>query len=265
MRALLPEPIPNLNDTQLLAQYRWPEALTPEHPLPWVRMNFAASADGSVAGNGALSASVSGPADKRVFSLLRATCDAVVVGAGTARAEKYGPVKVRPSMQELRRSQGRTDPPALVLVTANAELNPESEMFTKSVSRTIVVTSAAAPHDRRRALAEVADVLICGDELVDLTVMVNELAKRGLERLLGEGGPQLFASMLAASQVDDLCLTISPLLVGGIVLGVTGIPHPPSRITAGPPLFPNPLRLSLRSLIEADSFLMTLYQILNGV
>ena len=77
------------------------------------------------------------------------------------------------------------------------------------------MTHAASPADRRAALADVADVLVCGDEAVDPRAMVAALAEAGLPQVLCEGGPHLFGSLTEADLVDELCLSLSPLLVAG--------------------------------------------------
>ncbi|NUT59013.1 MAG: pyrimidine reductase family protein, partial [Agromyces sp.] len=79
----------------------------------------------------------------------------------------------------------------------------------------IVVTHAAAPADRRDPLAEVADVLVCGAASVDVREMVDALAEAGLPQVLCEGGPHLFGSLIEADRVDELCLSLSPMLVAG--------------------------------------------------
>ncbi len=213
VRALVPEVLDEVTDRQLANLYAWGQH---EELRPWLRANFATSIDGAVADSSGVSAGVSSPDDKRVFALLRALCDAVLVGAGTARTEGYGPVKVRESMTDLRQEAGLTLPPRLVVVTASGRLDPRSPMFTEAPAdaRTIVVTSSQAPEDNVTALETVADILIAGEDGVDLHDALNQLAGLGLHRLLCEGGPTLFGDLLHEGLVDDLCLTTSPLVVG---------------------------------------------------
>ena len=78
-----------------------------------------------------------------------------------------------------------------------------------------MITCAAAPAAQRVALAEVADVLVCGDESVDLGDALGALADRGLSQVLCEGGPHLFGSLLEAELVDEVCVTVAPRFVGG--------------------------------------------------
>lgn len=259
MNALPSVPVAALALTIPIEQYRWPPTIVGDKSRPWLRVNFAASADGAVTGEDGKSRSVSGTADKLVFGLLRATCDAVIVGAGTARTEDYGQVIIRDSMEQLRAAQDRTQPPALVVVTRTADLDPGSKMFTNAIVPTIVITCESAPPSARTALSEVADVVLCGEDSVDLTIMISRLAERGLQRLLCEGGPHLFADLLTAELVDDVCLTISPVLVGANITDGAGLAHDPGRIIAGSTILCEPVTLTLASAIESDGALLARY------
>lgn len=261
MNALPSVPFADLTLPTLIEKYRWPPAIVGANSRPWLRVNFAASADGAVTGADGKSHSVSGTADKLVFGLLRATCDAVIVGAGTARAEDYGPVIIRDSMEQLRAAQDRTKPPALVVVTRTANLDPGSRMFTNAHVPTIVITSESAPTSARAALSEVADVVLCGEDTVDLAIMMTRLAERGFARLLCEGGPHLFADLLTARLVDDLCLTISPVLVGANITDGAGLAHDPGRIVAGASILGKPVPLTLASALESRGTLLARYLI----
>lgn len=211
MRCLIPNVVNDATDSDLACVYSWPDPLG----LPWVRMNFATTIDGAVTDSTGLSAGVSSEDDKRVFALLRATCDVVLVGAGTATAENYGPVKVRPSMSSLRTMSGRDALPRLVIVTNSATISPDARAFADHEGpRTTVVTCGAADPQRVDALRQVADVMVAGDETVDLLTLMTELSHDGERRVLCEGGPTLFASLLEADLVDDLCLTTSPIISG---------------------------------------------------
>jgi riboflavin-specific deaminase-like protein len=181
-------------------------------PAPRLRAGFVLSTDGGVASGGS-STPLSGPADKAVFQALRAVSDAVVVGAGTARREGYGPVRLRESGRAWRQEHGRSGLPPLVVVSHRLDLDPGARCFAAD-PRTVIVTCAAAPSRARGALAEVADVVVAGDDDVDLAAAVAALGERGLVRLLCEGGPALLTDLLRAGLVDELCLTMTPLLLG---------------------------------------------------
>jgi len=193
----------------------------------WARVNFVSSLDGS-ATHGGLSGGLSDAADRRVFDLLRTLCDVVVVGAGTVRAEGYGPMRVDEDAERRRHAAGLALQPVFAIVSAALDLDPSSSIFTDAPVRPIVVTGAAAPIERQAALEQVADVLVCGGAHVDTARMLRALAERGLSRVHCEGGPHLFGAMVADGAVDELCLTLSPQLEGGDGRRITDGTFPPA-------------------------------------
>lgn len=213
----------------------------------WVRMNFVTSADGAVSVDDR-SEPLTTPGDHRVFDALRDLADVVLVGAGTIRIEHYRPMRPNPVRREHRRRHGLAEAPTLAVVSGRLDLDPAAPLFTKAETRPIVITHAASPADRRAALSEVADVIVTGDAAVSPVRALTELAERGLTRVLSEGGPHLYATLLAASVVDELCLTVSPLVTGPGV----------GRIVAGPyPIDPAGLRLT--RVLEEDGALFLRY------
>jgi riboflavin biosynthesis pyrimidine reductase len=243
VRRLFPDLTAELDDEALAAAYAHPADAG-----PYVRLNFVASVDGAVTVDGR-AGGLGTPGDKRVFDLLRGLCDVLLVGAGTVRAEGYGPLRDTPRRPPTRAGD-RMIPPYAV-VSGALDLDPGWAVFTESAARPIVITRAAAPADRRAALATVADVLVAGDDRVDLAAAVDQLARRGHPRVLCEGGPRLFGSLLAAGIVDELCLTVSPLLAG------TG----PGRIVAGEPLPERTRAATLRHVLEDDGSLLLRYAV----
>ncbi|WP_327150573.1 pyrimidine reductase family protein [Nocardia sp. NBC_01329] len=187
----------------------------------WLRVNFVSSIDGAVTGPGGVSGALGTPADKRVFHLLRELCEVVLVGAGTVRAENYGGALTDPRLRRDlfgRGIGGHADgtPPPIAIVTASAALDPEHRVITTARTPTLILTTAAAPAERKRALADAgAEVIEIGDEVIEPRAVPEALTARGLRRVLCEGGPQLFGSLAAEGAVDELCLTTAPLLVGG--------------------------------------------------
>jgi riboflavin biosynthesis pyrimidine reductase len=211
---------------------------------PWLRVNFVSSIDGAVTVDGK-SGGLGGEADHRVFDILRTLCDVVVVASGTVKAEGYGPMVVdRPSV-DARVAAGLRPQPTFAIVTGLLNLDPASPIFTKAPVRPIVFTSEAAPSNE--ALAKVADVIVCGATTVDPARMVAALSDRRLSRIHCEGGPSLFGSLLAADVVDELCLTVSPLLVGG----------DSGRIAKGD--VPEPRGMSLAGILRSDDTLLLRY------
>jgi riboflavin biosynthesis pyrimidine reductase len=219
-----------------------------DRSVPRLRMNFVTSVDGAVSVNG-LSAGLSSPADKRVFKVLRGWCDALVVAAGTVQAEKYGPVTLDAGRRERRVAAGLAPVPTLVVVSGSLSIGPDHPALVGAPVRPIVLTKADAPMDRRRALEAVADVLVIGDSVdVDLASAKAALIERGHRQLLCEGGPSLFAGLTAADCVDEICLTVTPLLAGGA----------PGRISKGTAT-PLPRELALAHAVEDEGVLLLRY------
>lgn len=204
-----------------------------DRTTPHLRANFVASLDGS-ATLGGLSGGLNDEWDKQVFDTLRMLADVVVVGAGTLRTEGYGALLLEPPAVAWRRAHGLPDHPVLAAVSSRLALDPEAPMFTGAASRPLVLTHSDAPADRRRALAEVADVLDCGHSAVEPAVLRRALAERGLSQMLCEGGPTLFGALVAGDAVDELCLSLSDVLAGG-----SG-----PRISAGSPEVARRMRLA---------------------
>ncbi|SNS85649.1 Pyrimidine reductase, riboflavin biosynthesis [Geodermatophilus saharensis] len=205
MRRLLPGAAPVDDDAALAEAYRLP-------PGRSVRVDFVVSLDGAISVEGR-SAGLGSPGDRRVFRVLRALADAVLVGHGTAAAEGYRPVAADSAVGRLRAELGRPGTAPVVVVSRRASLAPGDRL---AVPSTVLVTCAAADAGRRAALAGTGvDVLVCGDDEVDLPLALDRLADRGLEQLVCEGGPSLLSAALDAGVVDELDLTVSPALVGG--------------------------------------------------
>ncbi|AXH36280.1 pyrimidine reductase family protein [Humibacter sp. BT305] len=208
-----------------------------------VRVNFIASVDGSATVSG-LSGGLGGDADKTVFDTLRGLADVVLAAAGTVREEGYGALVTPEPMREWRSATGLAAHPVMAVVSGSLDLDPDDDLFAKAPERPIVYTVESAPADAVERLAEVADVVVAGDEQVDPERVVADLAARGLHQILCEGGPSLFGAFIDAGAVDELCLTVSPLLEGGAG----------PRIARGSAA-PTPLRLE--HVLAADSVLLT--------
>ena len=181
---------------------------------PWVAVNMVTSLDGAVAVDGR-SGGLGSPADKSMFSALRQMPDAILVGAGTARAENYGPVRFDDDTRARRVERGQAGLPRLVVVSGRLDLDPSSRLFEDPAQRPVIVTCASAPSGAKERLAPVAEILECGDRRVDLGLAMGELRSMGIELVLCEGGPTLNAQLADADLIDEWCWTIAPLLVAG--------------------------------------------------
>ena len=240
--SLLPSFSADLTDEELGAHY----SAGTSAAAGWLRVNFISSVDGAGTVDGR-SGGLGDDADHRVFDILRRLCDVVLVGAGTVRTEGYGPMIVDDDAMTARVEVGLKPQPTFAIVSGSLHLDPKSTIFTKSPVRPIVVTTASAPASRREVLEHLADVVVCGDDTVDAAAMVAALADRGLARIHCEGGPHLFGTLLAADLVDELCLTVSPQLVGGSA----------GRIVSGD--LPAPLGFTLAGILRSGDTLLLRY------
>jgi riboflavin biosynthesis pyrimidine reductase len=201
------------------------EALYRPPSLPWLRVNMVSTLDGAANGESGKSGSINDESDKQVFRALREQADAIVVGAGTARTERYRAAAVPlvvVSHRGLVPDQLRDAPPGKVL---------------------LVTCSDSLGLDECRATLGADQVIVVGESQVDLSAMKAALVERGFRNLLSEGGPHLLRDLLDAGAADELCLTWVPRLIGGV--------HP--RILAGASV-DTTMRLAV--LLEQDGTLI---------
>jgi riboflavin biosynthesis pyrimidine reductase len=208
MRQLLPPPPDPRADADPYSLYRTDAPGV-------VRINMVASADGVVVDADGSSGTIGGVGDRTVFRTLRALADVIVVGAATVRAEGYGPHRVTAELADRRAADGRTKPAAMAVVSRSLDLDWTAPLFTSAVTPTIVLTCAAADATRRRAAETAVDVVEVGGEAVEPARALAALRERGMASVLVEGGPSLNTAWFAAAVVDELCLTVSPALLGG--------------------------------------------------
>lgn len=223
----------------------------PSDPRPYLRANMVSSVDGASNLEGR-SPGLSGRADKRIFHLLRGLADVILVGAGTVRVERYSAMRPRPEWEPLRNTAGRPPAPHVAVVSRRLDLDLSIPLFAAAPpdARVIVLTAASASAERRRAIERIADVVVAGEEWVDLGRAVDELAARGHPRVLCEGGPQLLAQIAARGRLDDLCLSVTPLLTAGDA----------PRVLNGVPLA-EPSRLHLAHVLEEEGHLFLRYTV----
>ncbi|MEU6917454.1 pyrimidine reductase family protein [Streptomyces olindensis] len=233
---------------ELAAAYAYPEP-GPGGPVPYLRANMVSTLDGAAQHDGR-SQPISSATDMRIFGTLRALADVVVVGAETVRQEGYRPARARADFAAMREAAGQTPAPAIAVVTASLDLDFSLPLFTSPLVPTLILTGAAAAPDRVAAAEKSgARVVTAGDGIgVDPARAVRALAGLGHTRLLTEGGPRLLGQMVAAGVLDELCLTVSPMLTAG---GAQRI--------AGGPAVTVPHRFTLLSMLEEDGFLFTRY------
>jgi riboflavin biosynthesis pyrimidine reductase len=207
-----------------------------------------ASLDGATA-LGGRSGALGGQADQGVFAAVRSLADVILVGAATVRIEGYGPARLSEQARAGRSATGLNPIPPIAVVTRSCRLDWESRFFADAEARPVILTAAVAAEADRDAAARVADVHVVGDDRVDLLRAIDVLNDRGHENVLAEGGPGVAAELAAVDLLDEVCLTVAPLLVGGDA----------SRILAGPPLEPA-ARFELTSILTADGYLFLRYR-----
>jgi len=193
--------------------------LEDDRSAPWLFANMVMTVDGGTAIDGR-SSSIGDEQDGVVFRTLRAVADVILVAAATARAEGYKRPQLPGHLIEWRRSRGMSDLPRIALVSKSLEF--DLEPFEDQPP--IVVTSGSSPRSRRRRLESATEVLLCGDERVDVGLAVESLRESGFGRVLSEGGPTLNGQLAAADLVDEWCVTVAPMVVAG----------DSNRIVAGP-------------------------------
>lgn len=240
VRAL--DPGPPLDADDVAARYAGP----PDLRRPWVRAVMVGSLDGAVEAGGR-SGGVATPADRRVFAHLRRAADVVLAGAGTVRAEDYRGVRPVPPHAWAVPGPGAAAPPPIAVVTGSAALDPGARLFTDTLTPPIVLTTAAAPRERRDAIAAAGGDVVVLDDL-EPSSLLGELDRRGLRHVVCEGGPTLLGALLGADAVDELCLTLSPVLVAG----PAGRIAVSDRATAVP--------MDLAGVLEEDGTLLLRYR-----
>ena len=224
MRRLLPD----VADEPLDQAYDDLRLTGPVEGRAGVSLGMVASADGAatVAGR---TASLGGAADQAAYVALRAAADAILVGAGTVRAENYGPAAGGADRQRRRMSKGLTPAPRLVVVSNRLDFDPAARVFGDPDHPPLIATNARAAA-QASSLTGIAELMVVGDEAVDLTVLLVELAQRSYGGVLCEGGPTLNGALLEHDLVDALFLTVAPVLVGGaagrIVSGLAEVDLP---------------------------------------
>jgi riboflavin biosynthesis pyrimidine reductase len=242
MRMLFPDHVDSIDAATLYADV--PTAKR----RPSIRLNMIGSVDGGTSWNG-VSGGLGGPADKRVFGVMRAYCDVVLVASGTMRAEHYGPAILPADVQRARQARGQTAVPSIAVVSGTLDFDWDSPFFAAATERPVIITVASADEQAQAAAARVADVVIAGETDVDMVSAVEALGARGARAILAEGGPTLNGELARAQLLDELCLTLAPLLASGDA----------KRIVAGSSL-DQLERLHLVSLCEEDDYLFLRYR-----
>jgi riboflavin biosynthesis pyrimidine reductase len=244
VRRLLPAPTVQVDVDEAYRADREPPG-----ERPWVLLNMIASVDGgaTVAGR---SGGLGSQGDKEVFATLRAIADVILAGAATVRTEGYGPPSSSVATQARRQAHGATPVARIAVVSGSLHLDLQSPLFSSPSSRPYVLTHRQSDPTRRTELASVADVVVAGNTAVDLGDGLRHLSAEGVRVVLSEGGPTVNGQLFAADLVDEVCVTVAPLLLAG----------DSPRIAIGPPV-PGGRPLSLVHVLTEDHYLFLRYVI----
>ena len=227
MLRLHPDPGPTtvadqLRDLDLVAD--------PPDDRPYVITNFAISLDGRATLDGR-SGGIGSDTDTQMLVGLRTKVDAVMIGAGTMRVERYGRVVADSEKRSRRERKGLPHDPLMVIVSGNLDLPWDAPLFTAGGGRVLIFTSSdSAPPETRTSLRVVRH-----HDRVDLREALRLLrSERGVRALLCEGGPRLHAQLIGAGLVDELFVTHAPKLVGGDGPGLAaGLPEADRQLELG--------------------------------
>ena len=242
MRMLHGPTVGPVADDDLSDAYPWPDTTD----RPYVRAMMVTTLDGAAAGDDGLSGSVSGGADRAVLRAVRRFADVVLVGGGTMKAEGYGPLRARDEDAARREQQGQAAAPVLAVVSGSLDLPLGEGSFADSDLTPIVFTSERADPARVAEASERVEVVQLPGEHVDAATVIDQLHKRGLGRIVCEGGPGLLHQVTDAGLLDEADITVSPMLVG-------------TERTPDTPMLQAPASFELQHVLSAEVFLMLRY------
>lgn len=211
---------------------------------PWVSTDMVMSMDGAYSRDGT-SAALSSDADHALFMAHRSTADAILVGASTVREEGYRRPTVSAEAAEIRRQRGQNALPMLVITSSSLDLGAHTPLLRGDPPAPIIAHPARSDTS---VAPEGFDLIELGDTSVDLVLLLSELAERGVRRVACEGGPGLLGQLAEADLIDEFLVTISPQLVGGVMVGLLGRAH-----TGGLPF-------ELHEVLREENHLMCSYR-----
>jgi riboflavin biosynthesis pyrimidine reductase len=223
-------PIDSVDDGRLTDLYAYPADLQ----TCWVRGNMIASADGGATDEGK-TGGLAGAGDRALFALMRQLADVVLVGAATVRIENYSGAQFTPAQRQGRQRRGQVEVPPIAVVTRSGDLPHDLKLFTRTEVPPLIFTCSQAVADTRSRIGSFAEVIDASGSQrgsVDPATVLRFLAERKLFRVLTEGGPLFLGLLIEHNLLDELCLTVAPILVGGLA----------PRIVTGPGQVHLPMR-----------------------
>jgi riboflavin-specific deaminase-like protein len=244
VRRLLPDPGPTSIEQQLDGLDL---AANAHDRRPYVVTNFAITLDGHATIHGR-SGAIGSDADTRMLVGLRAKADAVMIGAGTLRVERYGRIVPDPDQRARRERDGLPPDPLAVVVSGRLDLPWDAPLFTEGAGRVLIFTASETEAPETETTVEI----VRHPGAVDLDAALTQLrTEQGIRALLCEGGPTVHAQLIEAGLIDELFVTHAPKLAGGEGPG----------LVAGLPELERPLELAW--LLEQDGELFARYRAIN--
>ena len=218
-----------------------------------VRANMVASADGRATVDGRVGPLTS-EADQALLTGLRGWCDVLLVGAGTVRAEGYGVIDLPEALGPIRAARGQAQRPVLAILSRTLDLDPALPAFAgaRPEARPWVITGAGADRTALEPHARIVEVPLDEGGHPSLAAALGALRAAGLTRILSEGGPTTLGTLLGQGLVDELFLTVAPLVVGGAGPRIVHAPE-----------YGRPLDLRLRDVLGADGEVFLRYEVLH--
>jgi 5-amino-6-(5-phosphoribosylamino)uracil reductase len=209
---------PDVDSEQALVELVTTDRGDPPAGRPWVSSNMVMSLDGAFALHGR-SAGLGSEVDRNLFLALRQVADVILVGAGTARAERYRRPSVSPAAAAARAAAGQRPLPHLVLVSRSAAIPADLPLLAGDGPHPVLAHPRSADAS---GLPVGIEPLACGEDELDLGSLLAELRNRGARWVVCEGGPTLLGRLVAEGLLDEYLLTLSPRLVGGGDVGLLG-------------------------------------------
>jgi 2,5-diamino-6-(ribosylamino)-4(3H)-pyrimidinone 5'-phosphate reductase len=187
----------------------------PLYMRPYVTVNFAMSADGKLSTVERRQVKISGPADLLRVDQLKAQNDAIMVGIGTVLADDPSLTVKSPDLRKWRTSRGMDENPVRVVVDSLGRTPPDAAVLHKGPGKRVIGCSQSADKNAIDSLRSYAEVIISGDNRVDLERLLGELSGMGIKTLMVEGGGTLLWSMFENRLVDEMFQFIGNVIIGG--------------------------------------------------
>lgn len=182
---------------------------------PFVFINSAMSADGKISTRQRKQVRISGDADFKRVDRLRAESDAVMIGIGTVLADDPSLTVKSEELRNSRINSGREENPVRIIVDSNARTPVDADIFNKGKGKRIIIVSQAAPEDKILQLQQKAEIIVAGRYRVDISAAMQELKKRGIGKLMVEGGATLNWALISNKLVDEIYTFVGNLVIGG--------------------------------------------------